>query len=131
MAIRRDHILRLIERAGPMLKRILGLKKAEEKRQAQQLIAESCRELLGLDFGLLASMPAEGVLQLLTIDEGSAPARCLVASELLRAHAALVEGSDAPGAAELRRRADRLRDWTASKPGGAEAIGELGWRKDG
>lgn len=121
MSIRRDHILKLIERAGPALKRVFGLRQAHKRGDLKE-VRVACRELLDLDLGLVTTLPVESLRGLLTIDEGSGPGRCAVAAELLEGQAELLEPERPADAAELRRRAEALRVWVASQPGGRETL---------
>lgn len=121
--IRRDYILRLIEQAGPFLKKVFGFRQAKKLDDAQATLRQACGDLLAVDLQLLLAMSAEGLRQLLSIDEGTAMGRCLVAAALLAEQAQVFEAQGRPDEAkECRSKAAELFSWIASLPGGKEAL---------
>lgn len=86
--IKRDWFLNLIERAGPVMKRLAGLRQADRLSEAPQVIEQGCRELLNLDGRMLLAFSARDLGDLLSLDEGQASGKCFLAGELL-AEAAL------------------------------------------
>ena len=93
--IRKDFMLQLVERAGPFMKRLIGLREAKRKEDAQAVLEEACRSLLNLDARMVMALPTESLKSLLSIDPGQGPARCRVAADLLNAYADCLEAAGA------------------------------------
>ncbi len=93
--IRKDFLLLLVERAGPFMKKLIGLREAKRKEDAQAVLEEACRSLLNLDPRMVLALPAESLKGLLSIDQGQGPARCRVAADLLSAYADCLEAAGA------------------------------------
>ncbi|MBI5594505.1 MAG: hypothetical protein HY928_00295 [Elusimicrobia bacterium] len=104
--IKRDWFLNLIERAGPVMKKLAGLRQADRLRDAPQVIEQGCRELLNIDGRMLLAFSAQDLGDLLSLDEGQASGKCFLAAELL------AEGGDD---AESRLKAVELYLRSAAK----------------
>ena len=104
--IKRDWFLNLIERAGPVMKKLAGLRQADKLAEAPQVVEQACRELLNIDGRMLLAFSARDLGDLLSLDEGQASGKCFLAAELL------AEGA---GDAESRLKAVELYLRAAAK----------------
>ncbi len=77
--IKRDFILRLIERAAEFVLKAAGLRKNGQHEEAQQTISEGFKSLLGLDANLASAMATEDLIMIL----GNDPGKLLAAAKLL------------------------------------------------
>lgn len=64
--INKDYILRLAERLGGLLARILFLREANQQQEAFILIDEAFRQITGLTTGLINALPEERLLAMLS-----------------------------------------------------------------
>ena len=64
--VNKDYILRLAERWGRFLARIIFLQKTNQNEEAMILIDEAFRQSLGLTSGLINSLPEETLLGILS-----------------------------------------------------------------
>lgn len=128
--IRRDYILRLIDRAAEFVLRAAGLRKDGQRVQAEQTLAEGFKSLVGMDPGLAAAMDLNDLVSLL----GRDPGKMIAAAKLLepdpatrvRALALYLETHLLDGKAEyLNRTADVHRVLQALAEDGAEVPPEL------
>lgn len=107
--IKRDFLLRLIERAGPMLKKVLSLRQADKKSEAYQALREAARSLLGIDLSLLEGLDEQSLCGLIALDESQADGKIALAARLLEARAELLDAEGhAIAAAGLRAKAAAL-----------------------
>ena len=83
--VNKDYILRLAERLGRFLARILFLQEANRQEEALILIDEAFRQATGLTTGLINSLPEEALLNMLS-PRGSLNAElCFYVAVLLKA----------------------------------------------
>ena len=68
--IKRDFILRLIERAAEFVLKAVGLRKRGQHEEAQQTISEGFKSLLGLDANLASAMAVKDLIMILGDDPG-------------------------------------------------------------
>jgi hypothetical protein len=61
-----DYIMRMISQMVMVLASIIGLRKAGQYQEAQQLINQSLEQLLGLDAVLIKQMDESSLLKVLT-----------------------------------------------------------------
>lgn len=107
--IKRDYLKRLIERAGPMLKKVFQLRQADKKSEAWQALREASRSLLGIDAALLEGLDEQSLCGLIALDESQAEAKIALAARLLEARAELLEEEGKTiAAAGLRAKAQSL-----------------------
>ncbi len=68
--IKRDFILRLIDRAAEFIMKAAGFHKKGEHEKAAQTIEEAFKSLIGLDANLVAGMSVEDLVTILGQDPG-------------------------------------------------------------
>lgn len=117
--IRRDYFLRYIERAGPFLKKLIGLGQADKQQEAQQVLQAALRELINLDSRMVLALSAKDLRDLLSIDESQAAGKGLLVAELIAEYSESAVGQEAD---DLRQKAGELFRWVATLPGGKEAV---------
>lgn len=83
--INKDYILRLAERLGRFLARIIFLQETDQNEEALILIDEAFRQALGLTSGLINSLPEETLLAMLSPDDVFNVELCFYVAALLKA----------------------------------------------
>ncbi len=110
--IQKDYILRMIEQIGKLLTRVMARREEGEGEDALRLIDEASASVLGIDFGLLRSLPARNIGELmgLTQDRTTGSMKCLIAGRLLKEWADIesLAGVEAGTIASLYRKSLEL-----------------------
>lgn len=83
--INKDYILRLAERLGRFLARIIFLQETDQNEEALILIDEAFRQALGLTSGLINSLPEETLLAMLSPNDVFNVELCFYVAALLKA----------------------------------------------
>ncbi len=83
--VNKDYILRLAERLGRFLARILFLQEANRQEEALILIDEAFRQATGLTTGLINSLPEETLLKILSSHGALNAELCFYVAALLKA----------------------------------------------
>jgi hypothetical protein len=106
--IKRDYILRLIERAAEFILKAAGLRKEGKHHEAAQTLGEGFKSLLGIDANLAAAIAVEDLVSLLGRDPGKLVACARLLEETpetrLRALTLYLEVHLLPGRAEYLNR---------------------------
>ena len=79
----RDYILRLVEQLAKTLGAVLTLKKARRFDEAERVITEAARNLVGLDIETLLALPIDQIVTLFSPGGSLDTGKCLVVAELL------------------------------------------------
>lgn len=77
-----DYIMRMINQMIIVLASIIGLRKAGQYKEAQQLVNQSLEQLLGLDAGLVRQIDESSLLKILTTQAGLDTDRLYIIAEL-------------------------------------------------
>lgn len=83
--INKDYILRLAERLGRFLARIIFLQETDQNEEALILIDEAFRQALGLTSVMINSLPEEALLAMLTPNDVLNVELCFYVAALLKA----------------------------------------------
>lgn len=82
----RDYILRLVEQLAKTLGAVLTLKKARRFEEAEQVITEAARNLVGLDIETLLALPLDQIVTLFSPGGSLDTGKCLVVADILYEH---------------------------------------------
>jgi tetratricopeptide (TPR) repeat protein len=107
--IQKDYIMRMLRQLAEFLAKVLFNKNAGDHEKALSLIESACGSILGIDFGLLESLSAHDIAELLGIskDKSTGSMKCIIAARLLKEKAEILRISEKDGsvAASYHRKA--------------------------
>ncbi len=92
--LRQDYILRMIEQLAQAVGRLMARVRTEDPAVVHQELDEVLKDLTGLNFDLLDSLPLPAVLQVLEADSEPNPARILAIAECSFVRAHLADAAD-------------------------------------
>lgn len=92
--IRQDYILRMIQQLAQAVARLTAKVRTEETAVVHAELHEALKDLTGLDFDVLDSLPLAAVLQVLEADNEPNPARILAIAECSFLRARLADAAD-------------------------------------
>jgi hypothetical protein len=100
----KDYLQRLVEQLADALAALLKKRRAKEHAEVRGLVGDACRELLGMEYGVLTAVDAHSAAQLL-----GHPTRVRALAQLVQEDALGLEGlGDATGADRMRELAAAL-----------------------
>lgn len=105
--LKQDYILRMIEQLAQVLGRVMARVRTEDPTVVHREVEEALKELTGLDFDVLDSLPLPAVLSILQSHSEPNPARILAIAECSFVRAQLADATDDAGTA-LRARITAL-----------------------
>ncbi len=106
MSIRKDYLQRMVEQLAEALAALLGKRKAKQHAEVRGLVGDTCRDLLGMEYGVLTAVDAHSAAQLL-----GHPVRVRALAQLVQEDALALEGlGDAAGAEARRSLASALEE---------------------
>ncbi|MEN8165713.1 MAG: DUF6483 family protein [Acidobacteriota bacterium] len=92
--LRQDYILRMIRQLAQAIARLTAKARSEEPAIVHAELNEALKDLTGLDFDVLDSLPLAAVLQVLKADNEPNPARILAIAECSFVRAQLADATD-------------------------------------
>lgn len=92
--LRQDYILRMIQQLAQAIGRLTAKARTEEPAIVHAELNEALKDLTGLDFDVLDSLPLASVLQVLEADNDPNPARILAIAECSFVRARLADTID-------------------------------------
>ena len=92
--LRQDYILRMIQQLAQAVARLTARAKTEDPAVVRGELDEALKDLTGLDFDVLDSLPLAAVLQVLEADNDPNPARILAIAECSFIRARLADAAD-------------------------------------
>jgi len=84
--IQKDYIMRMMRQLAEFLAKVLFKKNAGDHEEALSVIESACGSILGIDFGLLESLSAHDIAELLGIskDASAGGMKCIIAGKILK-----------------------------------------------
>ena len=92
--LRQDYILRMIQQLAQAVARLTARARTEDPAVVYAELHEALKDLTGLDFDVLDSLPLASVLQVLEADNDPNPARVLAIAECSFIRARLADATD-------------------------------------
>ncbi|RLE24506.1 MAG: hypothetical protein DRJ65_09720 [Acidobacteria bacterium] len=92
--LRQDYILRMIQQLAQAVARLTAKARTEEPAAVHAELHDALKDLTGLDFDVLDSLPLAAVLQVLEADNDPNPARILAIAECSFIRARLADAAD-------------------------------------
>ncbi|SEC70949.1 DUF6483 family protein [Paenibacillus sp. GP183] len=100
---KRDYFMRQIEQLALVLHHILFHKEQKQFEDAERLLDEACRHILGLNLRSLRALSIPDILKLLTYNEITDTGKALVLADLLKEEGDLHQAQDNPYEAYISR----------------------------
>ena len=94
----KDYLQRMVEQLVQALAALLGKRQAKQHAEVRGLVGDTCRELLGMEYGVLTAVDARSAAQLL-----GHPVRVRALAQLVQEDALALEGLGDGAGAESKR----------------------------
>lgn len=101
--LKQDYILRMIEQVGKAFARLMARARTEEPAVVHQELEETLKDMTGLSFDVLDSLPLPTVLTILDSHSDPDPARLLAIAECSFVRARLADGDQQAATAHRAR----------------------------
>jgi hypothetical protein len=108
----KDYLQRMVDQLVQALAALLGKRQAKQHAEVRGLVGDTCRELLGMEYGVLTAVDAHSAAQLL-----GHPVRVRALAQLVQEDALALEGLGDEAGAEAKHALARELEAEAQRMG--------------